>query len=165
MINDIANQTNLLALNAAIEVARAGEADRGFAVVADDVRKLAERTQHAIGEVESIINDLLKDSESAAAAMEKSVGSVQEGATNIQDVTGEIKKAVENVTNLYTEMQPVSQSVSDQYVTIQSVVDNAQVIAAGIEESNAAVNEVNKTVSHMQQRTERFKKLIEQFRV
>ncbi len=165
MINDIANQTNLLALNAAIEVARAGEADRGFAVVADDVRKLAERTQHAIGEVESIINDLLKDSESAAAAMEKSVGSVQEGDTNIQDVTGEIKKAVENVTNLYTEMQPVSQSVSDQYVTIQSVVDNAQVVAAGIEESNAAVNEVNKTVSHMQQRTERLKKLIEQFRV
>ncbi len=165
VINDIANQTNLLALNAAIEAARASEAGRGFAVVADEVRKLAERTQHAIGEVETIINELSKDSENASNAMNKSVTSVQEGASNIQSVTGEIKRAVEDVTNLYNDMKPISQSVSDQYVTIQSVVDNAQVVAAGIEESNAAVNEVNNTVSHLQQRTERLKNLIEQFKV
>ena len=48
---------------------------------------------------------------------------------------------------------------------MQKVSDKAQSISAGIEESDAAVEQVVLTINHLQERAEKLKTLVSRFRI
>jgi methyl-accepting chemotaxis protein len=87
IIEEIARQTNLLALNAAIEAARAGEHGKGFAVVAAEVRKLAERSQKAAGEINQLSNTTLNVSVKSGEMLGKLVPDIQRTAELVQEIS------------------------------------------------------------------------------
>jgi methyl-accepting chemotaxis protein len=162
IIDEISDQTNLLSLNAAIEAAGAGEAGKRFSIVAVEVKRLAERTVDATGQIKGLIEQLQKATNSTIILTEEGtkgvdaastrVARVSEALTNILAMVQETTGAAREI-KLSTQQQTTA---SEQMAeTIAEVRDVAAQVAASAEETAQAIAELTGLA-------ERLKELVEE---
>lgn len=169
VIADIASQTNLLSLNASIEAARAGEAGKGFAVVAESIGSLAENSKTNAESIQTIVSELLKNSEASVEMIGKAKEAVttqEESLRSADEALAKLNAEVESVSGTADVIAEQSANLREQKNSISSSTENLAAVseeeAASTQETSATMTSLASSIKDCEEATSLLSRLSEQ---
>jgi methyl-accepting chemotaxis protein len=139
-IGEIARQTNMLALNAAIEAARAGAHGKGFAVVAAEVRKLAERSQSAANEINSLSLTSVEVAEHAGQMLKKIVPNIQKTAELVMEISNASAEQNSGAEQINKAIQQLDQVIQQNATSSEEMASTAEGLSTQADQLQATVS-------------------------
>ncbi len=155
-ITEISEQTNLLSLNASIEAARAGQSGRGFAVVAEEIRKLADDSGKAAGEISNKVKHIseqtmnsVESANQARSMVDLQTQAVEEVIAVFREMQLRMKKLVDGLKDIINSIESADGERSDTVAAVKNISEIIEETASSTETVGDVANKLLHNVENL----------------